>query len=244
MSTLYIVGTPIGNMEDITLRAINVLKSVDAILCEDTRVTRKLLERYGINKPTISYHSQSKLSKIDQVIDMLREGPDASAGAGKNLALVSDAGTPTISDPGSFLISKIREELPDVNFVPIPGPTAVATALSASGFPSSDFLFLGFLPHKKGRQTIFKEIGQSVRTSVFYESPHRFMKALESLKDVLSPERKIAVARELTKIYEEIKVGTVPEIERYYTENQDKVRGEFVVIVSVPTRKRVEDPRF
>lgn len=225
MSNLYIVGTPIGNMEDMTFRAINTLKSVDAILCEDTRVTRHLLDRYEIKKPTIAYHSQSKISKIDHIIDMLREG--------KNLALVSDAGTPTISDPGSFLISKIREELGgEVIFVPIPGPTAVATALSASGFPASDFLFLGFLPHKRGRQTIFKEIGNTQRTVVFYESPHRFMKALESLKEVIQPNRKVAVARELTKIYEEIKVGTLEEIIKYYLENFDKVRGEFVVVVS------------
>lgn len=225
MSNLYIVGTPIGNMEDMTFRAIKTLQSVDAILCEDTRVTRHLLDKYEISKPTISYHSQSKLNKIEQVIEMLREG--------KSLALVSDAGTPTISDPGSFLISKIRQELGDeVTFIPIPGPTAVATALSASGFPSSDFLFLGFLPHKKGRQTIFKEIAESQRTSVFYESPHRFIKSLESLVSVLQSDRKIAVARELTKIYEEIKVGTVSEILTYYTNNPDKVRGEFVVIVS------------
>jgi 16S rRNA (cytidine1402-2'-O)-methyltransferase len=224
MSTLYIVGTPIGNMEDMTFRAIKTLQGVDTILCEDTRVTRHLLDRYEIRKPTIAYHSQSKISKIDHIIEMLREG--------KNLALVSDAGTPTISDPGSFLISKIREELPDTLFVPIPGPTAVATALSASGFPASDFLFLGFLPHKKGRQTIFKEIGVTDRTVVFYESPHRFLKALESLKEIIQPTRKIAVARELTKIYEEIRVGTVEEIISYYIEHPDKVRGEFVMIVS------------
>ncbi len=225
MSNLYIVGTPIGNLEDITFRAVRVLKSVDLILCEDTRVTRKLLDRYEISKPTISYHSQSKIGKIDQIIDLLKEG--------KNLALVSDAGTPTISDPGSYLVSKIKESLGDqVAIIPIPGPTAVATALSASGFPASDFLFLGFLPHKKGRQTIFKEIGDTSRTVVFYESPHRFLKSLESLKAVLPADRKIAVARELTKIYEEIKVGTVEDVIAYYDQNQDKIRGEFVVIVS------------
>ncbi len=225
MSTLYIVATPIGNLEDITLRAIEVLKSVDVILCEDTRVTKKLLERYDISKPTISYHSQSKLSKIDQVIEMLREG--------KNLALVSDAGTPTISDPGSLLVSRVREELGDeVSIVPIPGPTALAAALSASGFPSSEFTFLGFLPHKKGRQTLFKEIGESQRTVVFYESPHRFIKTLKSLSEVLVPERKIAIGRELTKIYEEVRVGTISEVIKYYSENPDKVRGEFVLVVS------------
>ena len=225
MSTLYIVGTPIGNMEDMTIRAISVLKGVDFILCEDTRVTRNLLDRYKIDKPTISYHSQSKIKKVDHIIELLKEG--------KDLALVSDAGTPTISDPGSFLVSKVREELGDaVMVIPIPGATALAAALSASGFPASDFLFLGFLPHKKGRQMLFKEIGESKRTVVFYESPHRFLKALESLGSVVSSDRKIAVARELTKIYEETKVGTVIEIADYYDKNKDKVRGEFVVIVS------------
>ncbi len=225
MTNLYIVATPIGNLEDITLRAIALLKSVDIILCEDTRVTKKLLVRYGIDKPILSYHSQSKLSKIDKIMELIRDG--------KNLALISDAGTPTISDPGSFLISKIREEFGDaVSIIPIPGPTALATALSATGFPCSEFLFLGFLPHKKGRQTLFKEIAESQRTVVFYESPHRFIKTLESLRDMLSAGRKIAVGRELTKIYEEIKIGTTDEVLAYYNQNNDKVRGEFVIIVS------------
>ena len=225
MSTLYIVATPIGNLDDITLRALEILKSVDAILCEDTRVTRTLLNHYGISKPTIAYHSQSKLSKVEQIIEQLKSG--------KNLALVSDAGTPTISDPGSFLVSRVREELDDlVLIIPVPGPSAVVAALSASGFPASEFLFLGFLPHKKGRQTLFKEIAECARTSVFYESPHRFLKALNSLSEVLGPERKIAIARELTKIFEEIKIGSVTEIISYYTENPDKIRGEFVIIVS------------
>ncbi len=225
ISNLYIVATPIGNLSDITFRALDVLKSVDLILCEDTRVTKKLLDRYGISKPTISYHSQSKLSKIDKIIEMLR--------GGKSLALVSDAGTPTISDPGSFLISKIREELDNlVSIIPIPGATALTTVLSATGFPSSDFLFLGFLPHKKGRQTIFQEILHSKRTVIFYESPHRFIKTLESLKGLLSPDRKIAIGRELTKIYEEIKIATAEELLAYYAKNQDRVRGEFVIIVS------------
>lgn len=225
MSKFYIVATPIGNLEDITLRALETLRAVDLILCEDTRVTKKLLDKYGISKPTLSYHSQSKLNKIEQIIDFLREG--------KNLALVSDAGTPTISDPGSFLISKVRETFSDsVSIIPIPGATAMAAALGATGFPASDFLFLGFLPHKKGRQTLFKEIAESQRTVVFYESPHRFLKTLDSLQNVLSPERRVAVARELTKIFEEIKVGSAAEIRDYYGQNQDKIRGEFVIVVS------------
>ncbi|MBI5140248.1 MAG: 16S rRNA (cytidine(1402)-2'-O)-methyltransferase [Candidatus Vogelbacteria bacterium] len=224
MSNLYIVATPIGNLEDITFRAIETLKSADIILCEDTRVTKKLLDRYSIVKPTISYHSQSKLKKIDEIIELLREG--------KNLALVSDAGTPAISDPGSFLVSRVRRELFDsVRIIPIPGPSAVVSALSASGFPASDFLFLGFLPHKKGRQALFEEIKNSKRTVVFYESPHRFLKSLESLGSVLESKRLIAIGRELTKIYEETRVGTTEELLSFYSSNPDKVRGEFVVIV-------------
>ncbi|HRY62163.1 MAG TPA: 16S rRNA (cytidine(1402)-2'-O)-methyltransferase [Candidatus Paceibacterota bacterium] len=222
--TIYVVATPIGNMKDITLRAIDTLLSADLIVCEDTRVTKKLLQEYEIDKPTISYHLHSKLSKIDEIIAVLKEG--------KNIALVSDAGTPCISDPGSFLINKAREELGDeLKVVPIPGPSALTTALSASGFTDSSFLFLGFLPHKKGRETLFKEIAASERPVVFYESPHRFMKSLESLQEFLQPGRKIGVARELTKMFEEIKIGTVPEIIDYYTQNADKVRGEFVVMV-------------
>lgn len=224
MSKLYIVATPVGNLGDITFRAVEILKSVDLILCEDTRVTRKLLEHYSISKPTISYHSQSKLEKIEEIISLLREG--------KSLALVSDAGTPAISDPGSFLVSKVKEELSDaVSIIPIPGASAVVSALSASGFPASDFLFLGFLPHKKGRKTLFEEIKNSKRTVVFYESPHRFLKSLESLSLLLAPDRLVAVARELTKIHEEIKVGVAPELLNFYKNNPEKVRGEFVIIV-------------
>ena len=225
MSNLYIVATPIGNLEDITFRALETLKSVDIILCEDTRVTSKLLERYSVSVPTISYHSQSKIKKIDDIINFLRDG--------KNLALVSDAGTPAISDPGSFLISKIKEALGDtVRIIPIPGPSALTSVLSASGFNASDFIFLGFLPHKKGRQTLFGEIKESKRTVVFYESPHRFIKSLESLVSVLEPKRLVAIGRELTKIYEEIKVGTAEELLNFYNANTDKIRGEFVVLVS------------
>jgi len=221
MNTLYIVATPIGNLEDITLRALRVLKEVDLVLCEDTRVTSKLLAKYAIETKTMSYHSQSKLSKMDKIIDLLRDG--------KNLALVSDAGTPAISDPGVMLVSRVREDLPGVQILPIPGPSALVSALSASGVPSSEFLFLGFLPHKKGRETLFKEIAQSKRTVVFYESPHRIIKTLESL-DKCVEGRKIVLARELTKIYEEYVQGTPREVMQYLVEN-NKIRGEFVVMV-------------
>src|SRR3989344_5947942 len=189
MSKFYVVATPIGNLGDITFRAIETLKSVDLILCEDTRVTKKLLDKYGINKPTMSYPSddivgknyrQSKFAlspKLNKIFELL-EG-------GKNLALVSDAGTPGISDPGAMLVSKIKEKLNGVQVIPIPGASAVIAALSASGLPTHEFTFLGFLPHKKGRETLFKEIAGAKRTFAFYESPHRILKTLESLAKVL-----------------------------------------------------------
>ena len=225
MNKFYVVATPIGNMGDITLRAIETLKNVDLILCEDTRTTKKLLDKYQIKKPTVSYHSYSKLSKIDKIFELLKEG--------KDLALVSDAGTPTISDPGAMLISKIKAGLgDDVQVIPIPGASAVITALSACGLPTHEFTFLGFLPHKKGRETLFKEITESKRTMVFYESPHRILKTLESL-DKFCPNKKVCIARELTKIYEEFKTGTPEELLEYFTKNPEKQRGEFTIIVGI-----------
>ncbi len=223
MSKFYVIATPIGNMGDITLRAIEMLKEVDLILCEDTRETKKILQKYNINKPTMSYHTQSKLAKTDKIFEFLKEG--------KNLALVSDAGTPTISDPGAMLISKIKEELKDVEVIPIPGPSAVIAALSASGLPTHEFIFLGFLPHKKGRETLFKEIAGSKRTMVFYESPHRILKTLESLSK-FCPNKKVCIAREITKIYEEFKTGSPVELFDYLTKNPIKQKGEFTVLVS------------
>lgn len=224
MANLYIVATPIGNLEDVTFRAISILSSVCVILCEDTRITKKLLNRYDIVVPTMSYHSHSKLSKVEKVFSLLKDG--------KNIALVSDAGTPTISDPGVLLVSQVKEEFGDsVKVIPIPGPSAVISALSVSGFPSSEFLFLGFLPHKKGRETLFKEITDSKRTIVFYESPHRILKTLNSLKEHLEVERRIVVARELTKLYESVLSGTSEYMLNYFEINPDKIKGEFVVVV-------------
>ncbi len=224
MSKLYIVATPIGNMGDITFRAIETLREVDLILCEDTRETGKILNKYGIKNETMSYHAQSKLAKTDKIFELLEEG--------KNLALVSDAGTPGISDPGAMLVSLVREKFGDtVEVIPIPGPTALIAALSASGLPTHEFTFLGFLPHKKGRETLFKEIAQAKRTMVFYESPHRILKTLESLKK-FCPNKKVCIARELTKIYEEFKTGSPAEILEYLTKNPVKQKGEFTVIVS------------
>lgn len=224
MSTLYIVATPIGNMEDITLRALRILKEVDLILCEDTRVTKNLLARYDIDKPTMSYHAQSKLSKAEKIFELLEEG--------KNIALVSDAGTPTISDPGVLLVAQVLERFgDDVAIVPIPGPSALVAALSAAGVSVAEFTFLGFLPHKKGRETLFKEIAASSRVMVFYESPHRIMKTLDALKRSCGEDRRIVIARELTKIHEEFVRGTVAQAEAHFITNPDRVRGEFVVIV-------------
>lgn len=223
MATLYIIATPIGNLEDITLRALRILKEVDLILCEDTRTTRVLLSKYEILTPTESYHAQSSLSKIDHVIEKLRQG--------KNIALVSDAGTPAISDPGSLLISKVKEALGDeVMISPIPGPSALISALSVSGLTGGSFTFYGFLPHKKGRETIFKTIAESGMISAFYESPHRIEKTLESLKAHI-PERKIIIARELTKLFEEMVSGTPEEVIAYFQTHPDKIRGEFVVLI-------------
>jgi 16S rRNA (cytidine1402-2'-O)-methyltransferase len=210
-------------MQDITFRAVETLKSVDLILCEDTRVTKNLLNKYEINKPTMSYHAQSKISKLDKILELLEEG--------KNIALVSDAGTPGISDPGSQLIKAVLESFPDeVRVIPIPGATALITALSGSGLDTHEFTFLGFLPHKKGRETLFKEISTAKRTIVFYESPHRIMKTLEALVK-FCPDKKVCVARELTKIYEQFVTNTPEEVLKYFEENKDKVRGEFVVLV-------------
>ena len=223
MSKFYVVATPIGNMKDITLRALQTLKEVDLILCEDTRETGKILAKYQIKKPTMSYHAQSKLAKTDKIFELLKED--------KNLALVSDAGTPGISDPGAMLISKIKEELPEVTVVPIPGATALITALSASGLPTHEFTFLGFLPHKKGRETLFKEIAESKRTMVFYESPHRILKTLEALEK-FCPDKKVCLARELTKMFEEIKTDSAKNLLDYLTKNPVKQKGEFTVLVS------------
>jgi len=229
MTNLYITATPIGNLEDITLRALRIFKEVDFILCEDTRTTKKLLDKYEIKTPTLSYHSFSGKYKTKKILDLLEQD--------KNLALVSDAGTPTISDPGFQLIAEVREKLGDkIKIIPIPGPTAITTALSVSGLPADQFLFLGFLPHKKGKQTLLKETINSKRTVVFYESPHRVLKTLGMLKIQLNEinqtqTRKIVITKELTKIYEEIISGTILEIIQFFHDNPTKIKGEFVFVI-------------
>ena len=204
------------------MRALRILKEVDFILCEDTRQTRKLLDKYDIKKATLSYHQHSKLQKIEQIIELLRNG--------KNLALVSDAGTPAISDPGGKLAEEVLRALGDeVKIVPIPGPSAVTAAASISGFPTDKFLFLGFPPHKKGRNKFFQKIVESEFTTIFYESTYRILKSLEELR-AAAGEREIVVCRELTKMFETTYRGTVSEaIEKL---KADTTKGEFAVVVS------------
>ncbi|MDO8507549.1 MAG: 16S rRNA (cytidine(1402)-2'-O)-methyltransferase [bacterium] len=212
---LYIVSTPIGNLSDITLRALEVLKEVDLIACEDTRHTKILLDKYEIDKKLISYHQHSGEAKIAQIIGLLEEG--------KDVAIVTDAGTPGISDPGSKLIKKAIEAHIDVTS--IPGPAAFTSALSVSGFDTSEFVFIGFLPHKKGRQTKLNGIAGEKRTVALYESVHRINKLLGELNEVI-PDRDICVTRELTKKFEEIYRGKPGEIE-----GKVKEKGEFAVVI-------------
>lgn len=217
---LYLVPTPIGNLGDFTFRALEILKMVDLIACEDTRQTAKLLNEYKIETKTISYHQHSQLTKLDFLIGELV--------AGKNVALVSDAGTPAISDPGYLLIKKATEK--EIEIVSLPGPSALITALAASGFSLTEFTYLGFLPHKKGRQTLFKKIAATETVFAFYESKHRIIKCLNELIEFV-PTRKICLAREISKIHEEYLRGTASKILKIIEETPEKQKGEFVVII-------------
>ena len=225
MPILYIVATPIGNLEDLTFRALRILKEVDLILCEDTRVTKKLLCHYGIKTPTLSYHQHSKLQKINYILELLKRG--------KNLALVSDAGTPGISDPGNKLIQEIlrfTETRPlEIKIIPIPGASAVTAAASISGFPMDKFSFLGFPPTKRKRKKFFKEVVNSKYPVIFYESPYRIIKTLEELGS-MNKELRIMVARELTKKFETVYRGKIEEVMGKI--EKDKIKGEFVVVVN------------
>jgi 16S rRNA (cytidine1402-2'-O)-methyltransferase len=226
-STFYIVGTPIGNLEDMTFRGVRILKEADLILCEDTSNAQKLLKYYDIETKVTNYFANSRLSKVEEIINLLKTG--------KNVALISDAGMPTISDPGSILVKKIYEakrECEDISVSVVPGPSALTAAYALSGFFGNEFTFFGFLPHKKGRETIFKEILGSRRVSIFYESSHRIEKCLESLSKILDLEREVVIAREITKMYEEVVKGNILEVKDYFYSNRDKVRGEFVVLIS------------
>ncbi len=236
MSKLFIVGTPIGNLGDMTYRAVEILKSVDLVLCEDTSVTQRIFKEYGINTPTSVFYANSKIKDLNKALNFLESG--------KSIALVSDAGTPTISDPGFLLVEKVYSELEGVEVIAIPGPSALISALSVSGISSANFTFYGFFPHKKGRETLFKKIKESDVTSVFYESVHRIEKTLESLEKYLDlpvgetgDKRLVVVARELTKIHEEVVRGNIKEVKSYFDKNKDKIRGEFVVIVAPKSGK-------
>jgi 16S rRNA (cytidine1402-2'-O)-methyltransferase len=214
---LYIVATPIGNLEDITLRALRILKEVDVVLCEDTRVTKKLLDHFKIEKQLISYHQHSKLQKTEEILTLLKEG--------KSIALVSDAGTPGISDPGNKLVKEVSEKLPEVSLVSIPGASAVAALASITGFSMDKFLFLGFPPVKKGRKKFFEQIASLSYPVVLYESPYRIIKTLGELPQL----SEVVVGRELTKKFETIYRGTATQVAQQITKDQTK--GEFVLVL-------------
>lgn len=216
---LILIPTPIGNLEDITLRAIRMLKEADAVLAEDTRVTGKLLHHLGISKPLWSYHAHNEHKQIAHLISELNQG--------KMLALASDAGTPAISDPGFLLVRECLKA--GIKVECLPGPTAFVPALVKSGLPSDSFSFLGFLPEKKGRQTALQALALEKRTLVFYESPHRILKTLQQLSEVLGLERRCSVSRELTKLYEETINGTLQDLILHFETHP--IKGEFVLVV-------------
>ena len=240
MAILYIVGTPIGHLKDVTIRALEILKGVDLILCEDTRVTQKLLNHFDIKTKTLSYHQHSKLKKIRYILELLRDG--------RNLALVSDAGTPGISDPGNRLVKEVTESLSDqVKIIPIPGPSAVTTAASISGFPMDKFLFLGFPPTKRKRKKFFEEMFHQLADSkypvILYESPYRILKTLNELKLLTTYyplPTNVVVCRELTKKFETVYRGTIEEVIKQI-ENPPagaKIKGEFVIIAGTVPKTR------
>lgn len=217
---LTLVPTPVGNLEDLTFRALRVLKEADVVACEDTRTTGTLFGHYGIETPRLSFHIHNEHAKTAGLVERMA--------AGEHVALVSDAGTPGVSDPGFLLVRAAAEA--GVRVEALPGPTAFVPALVASGLPCDRFVFEGFLPHKKGRQTRLKALADEPRTAVLYESPHRLVKLLGQLAEHLGGDRPAAVARELTKLHEEVRRGTLDELAAHYGA-QAKVRGEIVVVV-------------
>ena len=217
---LYLVPTPIGNLEDMTLRALRVLKEADLVACEDTRTSGVLLNHFGVETPRTSFHAHNEHGKAARLVERMQ--------AGETVALVSDAGSPGISDPGFLLVRAALEA--GVEVVALPGPTAFVPALVASGLPTDRFVFEGFLPQKKGRQTRLKALADEPRTTVLYESPHRLVKLLGELAEHLGEGRPAAVARELSKVFEEVRRGTLAELAAHYGA-QAKVRGEIVVVV-------------
>jgi 16S rRNA (cytidine1402-2'-O)-methyltransferase len=226
MGKLSIVATPIGNLEDITLRALRTLKECDVIYAEDTRVIAKLLAKYEIKKSVLRLDAATELKKADEIINRIE--------AGEHVAFVSDAGTPGISDPGARLVARVREQLSrttlDITIEAVPGASALTSAISIAGLDASGFTFLGFLPHKKGRQTALKKITTSEIPTILYESPHRILKLLKELETLEI--KHVSIARELTKIHEEVISGTPEELQTYFDSNPDHIRGEFVVIIT------------
>lgn len=216
---LILVPTPIGNLEDITLRAISVLKAADIILAEDTRVSSRLINHLGIDKKLWTHHKFNEHKSIGSLISKLKEG--------NTIALISDAGTPGISDPG-FLLTRACIES-DIEVECLPGPTALIPALAVSGLPSDRFVFEGFLPQKKGRQTRLLQLAEESRTMIFYESPHRLVKSLTQFNEFFGSKRNACVCRELSKMFEEIKRGTLDDLLKYYAENPPK--GEIVIVI-------------
>ncbi|MDI6734096.1 MAG: 16S rRNA (cytidine(1402)-2'-O)-methyltransferase [Patescibacteria group bacterium] len=222
MGILYIVATPIGNLKDITLRALEVLKSMDLVLAEDTRLAKKLLSHFEIAKPVWRFDEYAKNNSFKEVKKKLEEG--------KNLAYITDAGTPGIADPGWKLIEFLRKKLPSVKIIPIPGVSAIIAVLSVSGIAGDQFTFLGYPPHKKSRQKFFNELKNiQIMPVVLYESPHRFQKTLDNLNQVFDDKKEIIIGRELTKIHEEILKGSIGFLKKHFIGERN--RGEFVIIV-------------
>lgn len=219
-TALYVVPTPIGNLEDITLRALNILKSVDVILAEDTRSSGVLLKHFEISKPLMSYHIFNEHKQVEQIVKRLERG--------ETMALISDAGTPAISDPGYLLVRQCLES--DVKIECLPGATAFVPALVKSGLPTDSFVFEGFLPHKKGRKTKLEKLATEERTIVLYESPHRLVKAIDQMIEHFGEDRRASVSRELTKLHEETVNGTLAEIKERFADR--KVKGEIVVVIA------------
>jgi 16S rRNA (cytidine1402-2'-O)-methyltransferase len=219
MSSLFVVATPIGNLEDITLRALRTLKEVDVIYAEDTRVISKLLAKYEIQKPLHRLDASKEVARVEEIVERLQ--------GGENIAFVSDAGTPGISDPGARLVAGVRAA--GCTVVTIPGPSSLTAALSISGVSADQFLFLGFLPHKKGRQTALKKIATEEQPVVLFESPHRILKLLKEVEE-FAPGKQVTLARELTKVFEEVLTGTPKEL-RVQLEKNGTARGEFVVTI-------------
>lgn len=217
---LYLVPTPVGNLGDMTFRAVDVLKSVDLILAEDTRTSRVLMQHYGITTPLQSYHIFNEHQIVDQIVDKILSGMD--------IAVVTDAGTPGISDPGFLLVREVVKH--DIEVECLPGATAFVPALIDSGLPCDRFVFEGFLPHKKGRQTKIQSLAEETRTMIIYESPFRLVKLLEQLIEVLGPERQVSVSREISKLHAETARGTLQEVFDHF--NSKEVKGEIVVILA------------